>query len=153
MALLFSDHKTGSLYVSGSPYTVPASIIVENLPDAESGCVVTGFDLQGKIRHSIDYAISGNEYFYVYGPEVFKININGLTTFGSNCADVYGNHQLLSFVQSYNVAVPGNPVVDIAITPVTLIRALLTGVNLGEFRQIPNISSFSLNFIGKFYSI
>ncbi len=76
---IFVDSATILASVSGHP----AILQVKTSDDQTFGgpgtsCILTRFAFDGEVAKSIDYALGGTIYLYIYGPQVVTVDISGI---------------------------------------------------------------------------
>lgn len=152
MAVIFSNIPN-SLTVGINPYAMPASLVVQYLSEGEHGIILTGYQLTNALRVKVQYALSWAIYYYIFGPALSTLEIQG-SAFNRYCGtDIDGVYAILSFFANYNVgnSYLGFPKLTarIAVGPAIFYGALENQVVAADPRT-PLIANFKLGFVGGF---
>lgn len=150
MAILFENYKDGALYAFPSPTTLPALIQGVDI----FGCIITALSMSGKIRYSLEYALSGNPYLYLFGTELTKLQLGGYAT-QLLCRDgtAYSNG-LTNLLRTYALwanPVYGTPIIVLHIDGGVQYRGILLAFDLRS-SEAPNMIAFSLEMVGFYYA-
>lgn len=149
MATFFPNTKVGAIIAVESPYVLPGMIRIGGWAETPiSGCLITKFDGSSKVRYTLEYALSGHPFFYIFGGSPLTVTIHGLSVQAMcrNGGMVTGDGigYALSYFYYYNAWQKGGPV-SVGISTTNL-EGLLTDFNMQSLDEYPGVVSFSMRF-------
>lgn len=152
MAIIYSNIPN-SLTVGVNAYATPVSLAVQYLPGSADGIILTGYQLTNEVRTKKQYALSWAVYYYVFGPALTTLEVQG-TAFNRRCgSNTDGVYNLITFLLNYRVSNPAKNfpklLVQIDVNG-TLFRGALEAQVISADPRTPLLSNFKLVLVGGF---